>query len=186
MAQHGRKSTIYGEATVREEGRGVPMTIQSGVVGLADKAGMEPSRLDIAIENLVRNVEDSAEVLLQNGPMLKRSLGLLYRMVNEEVERLETLLAAPESGEVASPILSQKLVSALELTGKISIIMDRTAKSITNAVKAQDDAIRLRTFIATGDEGESGLENLGENQLRRIVNAAAGGFVEKPIVEIDG
>lgn len=171
----GRKSAIYGSPATTDGGRQVPVVIETGAVGVFDKAGIQPDRLDGVVEVLIRNAESGADLLLQHGPMLDRLMRHLQREIDARVEMLEELSAAPKTGEIPKGIPAA-LAELLDLAGKVSIILDRVNKMTLNAVKSKDDAIRLRTFIATGDEQDHGFADMGETALRKIVNAAAHGF----------
>jgi hypothetical protein len=175
----GRRSMIYGEATTAD-GRGVPVTIDGAPTGLADKAGIEPSRLDVAVNGLIKICEDGAEMLEHNGPMLTALMQRVQVEAKKALHRIEMQSAAEDAlteDERAKiiPGINDQLARALDIASKVSVILDRVNKMLTNAVKAKDVAIRLRTYIATGDQEDRGLESMGENALRRLVNATANG-----------
>lgn len=179
MGQPGRKSTIYGSA-VTADGRGLPMTVDNNT-GLADKAGIEPSRLDGAISSLIKLCEDGAELLDQNGPMLTVLMQRVQKEAQRSLAEIERVSLEEDrqrdAGEIVATIpgINDQLARALEIANKVSIVMDRVNKMLVNAIKAKDTAVRLRTFIATGDMEQTGLENMSESALRRMVNETANG-----------
>lgn len=178
MAQPGRRSTIYGSAELTD-GRGLPVPIERGV-GLSDKAGMEPDKLDAAIDSLVRLCEDGAGLLDECGPMLTALMEQVKKEAAKALRRIEKLSDAEDAMTVDEqskivPGINDQLGRALDIVGKVTTVMDRVNKMLGNAVKAKDTAIRLRTFIATGDVESHGLEGMSENALRRMVNLTAGG-----------
>lgn len=174
----GRKSAIYGQA-ITGDGRGVPMTIDNNV-GLIERAGVEPSRLDGAIDGLITLCEDGASMLATNGTVLAKLMTRVNAEAEKALARIEQLSAAeeqmtPEELAKIVPGINDQLGRSLDIVNKVTIVLDRVNKMLANAVKAKDIAIRLRTFIATGDELDTGLEGMSESQLRRIINATANG-----------
>ena len=183
MAQPGRRSAIYGSATT-SDGRGLPVPIDTAV-GLADKAGVEPSRLDMAIDGLIKLCEDGAQLLDNQGPMLDALMKRVQVEAQRSLARIEQLTAEEdarvERGEATTlPGINDMLARALDIVNRVTVVMDRVNKMLLNAIKAKDTAIRLRTFIATGDEAQTGLEGLGESALRRMVNLTANGEMLPP------
>ncbi len=182
MAQPGRRSAIYGSqgSAQHADGSGLPVTVDSNV-GFVDKANVDPSRLDAAIDSLVRLCEDGAALIDENGPMLRALMQRVQVEANRALARIEALSNLEQSqlekGEDAASIpgLTDMLARSLDIVNKVTVVMDRVNKMLVNAVKAKDTAIRLRTFIATGDSDTHGLENLSENALRRMINLTANG-----------
>lgn len=181
MAKPGRRSAIYGDqaSATTIDGRGLPVTIDS-VVGLADRAGVEPTKLDNAIAGLIAMCEDGAELLQEAGPLVRGLVEQMKKEAEKTVHRIEMLSAAQDAKTEDEqmkivPGITDMLARSLDVTNKITIVLDRVNKMLLNAVKAKDVAIRLRTFIATGDEAAHGLEDMGENALRRLVNLTANG-----------
>jgi hypothetical protein len=178
MAHAGRRSTIYGEASTAD-GRGLPMTIENNI-GLADKAGMTPDRLDAAIEGLVSICEDGAALIDQCGPMLTAYMQQVQKEAAKALRRIEALseaedaMTADEKNKII-PGINDQLGRSLDIVNKVTTVLDRVNKMLGNAVKAKDTAVRLRTFIATGDTDTHGLEGMSENALRRMVNLTANG-----------
>lgn len=176
MGHQGRKSAIYGDA-VTGDGRGLPMTVESHV-GLVDKAGIEPQQLDSAVQSLISIVDGGSALLLSNAPMLEKLMKALQKEVDRvmesfEVEAERAALSPPS--EQSKPGLTVAIAVLLDLTARVSIVLDRVDKMVMNAVKAKDMVVRLRTFIATGDEHDRGLDGMSENQLRKMINATARG-----------
>jgi len=179
MGQPGRRSAIYSEARTND-GRGLPMTVEGGNTGLIDKANVDPTRLDAAIDSLVRLCEDGAALIDENGPMLRALMQRVQIEANRTLKQIEALSeleqSQAEKGEsTVIPGLNDMLARTLDIVNKVTTIMDRVNKMLVNAVKSKDTAIRLRTFIATGDSETHGLENLSENALRRLINQTANG-----------
>jgi hypothetical protein len=164
---------VYGSAETLD-GAGLPVTIDTNV-GLADKAGIEPSRLDTAIDGLVKLCEDGARVLDDSSPMVEAYMRRLSVEAAKALKTIEDLSAAEGAGEAAIPGINDMLARTLDIVSKITTIQEKVSKMLVNAVKAKDVAIRLRTFIATGDEEDHGLEDMSENALRRLINATASG-----------
>ena len=77
------------------------------------------------------------------------------------------------TGEIGKPGITIMVATLLDLANRVSILLERAQKMTLDGVKAKDFVVRLRTFIATGDERDTGLEQMSENQLRRIINATA-------------
>jgi hypothetical protein len=63
-------------------------------------------------------------------------------------------------------------------------MLDRLNKMTMQAVKAKDEAVRLRAFLA-GDEDRGSLDGLSEVQLRKLVTDAASGWT-RPEEPSDG
>jgi hypothetical protein len=176
--QRGRRSPIY-DVAVTADGRGLPVTIEQGAT-LTTAAGMQPDRLDAAIDGLVRLCEEGAELLDEAGPMVRGLMQQMHREASKSLARIEKISAAQDAlteDEQAKviPGLTDMLARNLDVTNKVTTILDRVNKMLLNAVKAKDVAVRLRTFIATGDGERHGLEDMSENALRRLVNATANG-----------
>lgn len=165
---------VYGEAN-RADGSGLPVPVD--VVALTDRAGMEANQLDVAIAGLVKVVEDGSALLATAGPTIERLMNHLQRELTKQIAKLEEEFEAQRTappGEVTRG-LSPQLVETLEAANRVTMILDRVNKMLTNSVKAQDQAIRLRTFIATGDEDRTGLDGMSEAALRRLINQTANG-----------
>lgn len=174
----GKRSAVYG-AIVDQRGNATPVTVDNDPVGLGDKAGYEPERLDPVIGVLIHNAESGAALLQRYTP----ALAVLMERVETELKTLLTAMKPTElpnpDAEVPPKGMGDGIAIALDLANKVSIILERLNKMTLNAVKSKDDATRLRTFLATGDEeGVGGLENLSEDQLRRIVIGAASGWTK--------
>lgn len=178
MARPGRRSIIYGEATTAD-GRGLPVTVD-GRGGLIDQAGIQPTELDEAIGSLIKLCEDGGELLSTSGPMLDALMKRVDVEAKKALARIEQLSAEEDArvakGEATTiPGINDMLARALDVANRVTIIMDRVNKMLLNAVKAKDTAVRLRTFVATGDEQDRGINNMSENALRRLVNATLAG-----------
>lgn len=182
MAHPGRRSAIYGTqgSAQHADGSGLPVIVDSNV-GLVDRANVDPSRLDTAIDSLVRLCEDGAALIDENGPMLRALMQRVQVDANRTLKQIEMLSLkeqqALDAGEDPKTIpgLTDMLARSLDIVNKVTVVLDRVNKMLVNAVKAKDTAIRLRTFIATGDAETHGLENLSENALRRMINLTANG-----------
>lgn len=172
----GRHSAIYGGA-VTSDGRGVPMTVE-GAVGLMDKAGIDPTQLDETVQKLIALVDGGSSLVLANAPMLTKLMAALKKEVERVLDAFEIEAerqAASPPGEQSKPGITVACATMLDLAARVSIILDRIAKMTTDAAKAKDTVVRLRTFIATGDEVDRGMEHMSENQLRKLINATARG-----------
>jgi len=171
----GKRSAVYGAVYDPRGGSAKQVSIElSGpqALGLRDKSGYAPEQLDPVIQTLIDNAGSGAELLRQYTPLL----GALMNRLQDEVS---TMLTNPPTDNLEALAAIGRVTSTVDLAGKISIIIERLSKMTMNSVKSKDDATRLRTFLATGDEeGRAGLEGLGENQLRRIVTEAAQGWVK--------
>lgn len=174
MPHPGRRSAIYGEA-VTADGAGLPVTIDSNV-SLIDKAGISPDVLDEAIRGFVKIIDDGTAMLSNTGDTIARLMTHLEKELNRQITQLEAEYANGHgaNGEVVRG-LSPQLAESLKMANSVTVILDRVHKMMSNAVKAQDQAVRLRTFIATGDEAVTGLEGQSENALRRLINATLAG-----------
>lgn len=168
----GKRSAIYGEART-QDGLGMPMVIERGVVGM-DKGGYAPETLDPVIQRLIDNADSGATLLQRFTPMLA---AIMTRLDAEVKKNLDMVTAVPvKEGEVPPPHVTAATAMVLEMAEKVTSILEKINKMTMQSVRSKDDATRLRTFLATGDTERKGLEELGENQLRRIINEAAAGF----------
>lgn len=184
MGKPGRRSTIYGDQNAAyattADGRGLPVTVDNNR-GLVDRAGVEPARLDDAIDSLIKVCEDGAALIDGAAPMLDAIMKRVRIESDKALARIESLSATIDEKEATEqqitvlPGINDMLARALDVASKVTTIMDRVNKMLVNAVKAKDTAIRLRTFIATGDQDQTGLDGMSENALRRIVNETAQG-----------
>lgn len=174
MPHPGRRSAIYGEA-ITADGAGLPVTIDT--LSPFDKAGIAPTQLDEAIRGFVGIIDDGTRLLSQSGDTIQRLMTHLERELNVEITKLEAEHANghdANGGEVTRG-MSPRLAESLKMANSVTVILDRVHKMMMNAVRAQDQAVRLRAFVATGDESVTGLEGQSENALRRLINATLQG-----------
>lgn len=175
----GKKSAIYGGAVLdSHKSLGAPMVIEPEVLASAlDRAGFAPERLDGIIRTLIDNADSGSKLLQEYTPMLQ---GIMRRLRTELDAMLATMAVTPPVSEdgKAPTGMGDGVIIMLELAGKVSVVLERLNKMTLHAVKSKDDAVRLRTFLATGDDERATLENLGETALRRIVTDAAQGWIK--------
>jgi hypothetical protein len=173
----GKRSAIYGALTdSRGRSRNVEV-FQPKVLGVNEKAGFAPERLDDVVASLIENAEGGAELLKQYTPMLQQ----LMMKLGEEIKLLLEHMAPTTfstNGEAAPTRITDALTVALELSSKVSVVLERVNKMVMQSSKSVDDVTRLRTFLVTGDDDPTGIDGLGETDLRRIVANAASGFKE--------
>lgn len=162
-------STSYAEV-VNSNGHGLSVPVQTS--GLHEKAGYAPDRLDPVVQTLVKNAEDGADLLQRYTPMLDALMGELQVHVKRLIDP-DTVRSAPDGTMIEPPNLGE----ILKIATQVSMIMERLNKMTMNAVKAKDDASRLRSFLA-GDQDRGDLDHLSENQLRKLVSDAASGWVK--------
>lgn len=177
----GKKSAIYGGAQLTDQrGLGVPVPIDTEPIGLREKIGYMPERLDDLIETLIQNTEQGAGLLRKYTPALGQLMSRLAAELDVLLQAMAVTAPPSASGEVVAPAVPAGVDIALRLAGQVSIILERLNRMTMQSVKAKDDATRLRVFLATGDDEEAlkGLENCSEIELRKMVQAAAAGFKE--------
>lgn len=171
MAQRGKKSAVYGELQ-KTDGAGAPILVDGAeVIGPEERAGYAPERLDRAIEAFLRNTEASAGMLLNYGPVL----AVMLEKLKGNLEGALRALNIPTDGEVP-PGVPQSFKDFLMCADDMARILERVAKIVAASSKAADDITRLRVFMVGGDEEDNGLNGKGENELRRLVVEAYGGF----------
>jgi hypothetical protein len=171
VAQRGKKSAVYGALT-DERGNGAPVTVEGAeVIGPEERAGYAPERLDRAIQAFLLNTEASAGMLLRYGPTLT---GMLEKL-KDNLDGALRALNIPTDGEVP-PGVPQTFKDFLMCADDMARILERVAKIVSASSKAADDITRLRVFMVGGDEEDNGLSGKGENELRRMVAEAYGGF----------
>lgn len=172
MSDRGRRSVIYGEM-VTSDGRAAPVDVLAPL----DKGGIPPDRLNDLIDGFAKVLDDGASLIETSGKTLDRLMKHLSKELHKQISKLEAEYAAQEDappGEVVRGIAPQ-LAETMMMADKVTLILDRLTKMQSNAMKAQDQAVRLRTFIATGDQDDHGLDGMSENALRRLVNATLNG-----------
>jgi hypothetical protein len=184
VANRGKKSALYGSVTT-PQGDGTPVLVEHMPLGLHEKSGYDPAKLDPIIDTLIDNAASGARLLKTYTPALE---ALMRRLAQELNQRLDSLTAqqrpalpAPADGKapIPPPLPSpDALEVVLDLASKVSVILERLNKMTMNSVGSKDQATRLRTFLATGDSDDGGLANMGENQLRRMVVRAAAGWTK--------
>lgn len=164
---------IYGEM-VTSDGRASPVQVLDP---LSDKSGIPADRLDTLIDGLAKVLDDGAALINRTGTTLDRLMGHLVKELNKQINKLEAEYEAQQDAQPGEVVrgLAPQLAETMAMADKVTLMLDRLNKMQSNAVKAQDQAVRLRTFIATGDEVDHGLDGLGENALRRLVNATLNG-----------
>lgn len=177
MADRGKKSAVYG-SLVNARGQGAMVEVLPPR-GLDDRAGYSPEALDPIIATLLRNASDGAQLVAAQGPMLMALMQRVQHEIGVLLEMTKPSEVQVVEGEVSKPAISEALACLLPLADKASIILDRLNKMTLNAAKTVDDASRLRTFLATGDEDDGGLKGMSESQLRQLINDAAQGW-QKP------
>lgn len=170
----GKRSAIYGALTdSRGRSRNVEV-YQPQVLGVNEKGGFAPERLDNVVQSLIENAEGGAELLKTYTPMLQQ---LMMKLADEVKLLLENMAPTKfAEGEVQPTRITDALTVALELSGKVSMVLERVNKMTMQSSKSVDDVTRLRTFLVTGDDDPTGIDGLGETDLRRIVANAAAGF----------
>ena len=177
MANRGKKSAVYGELTTS---RGQVMPVEVMPPGaFSDKAGYAPQALDPIIEKLLENAASGAELLTTTVPMLRALMVRLQAEVAVLLSNMPVTQPLDPNAEVVPPDMGGAISIVLGLADKASMILDRLQKMNLNQTKAADDATRLRTFLATGDEENDGLKGLGEAQLARMVTDAASGWQKR-------
>lgn len=176
MAGRGKKSAVYGIIT-DQRGTGSLAEVL-GPTSLGDKSGYEPQILDPIIQQLLDNADSGARMVQQYTPMLHALMDRLNAEIQVLLATIPSTQVIQDGSEVIAPKMSDALQLVLGLADKASIIIDRLTKMNNNATKSVDDASRLRTFLATGDEDDGGLKNMGENQLRKLIIDAAQGIMK--------
>ena len=169
----GKRSAIYGALTdSRGRSRNVEV-YEPQVLGVNEKGGFAPERLDAVVQSLIENAEGGAELLKTYTPMLQD----LMRKLAEEIKLLlDNMAPTTFNGETPKTAITDALTVALELSSKVSVVLERVNKMTMQSSKSVDDVTRLRTFLVTGDDDPTGIDGLGETDLRRIVANAAAGF----------
>src|SRR6266850_6535453 len=125
----GKKSAIYGAVYDPRGGSAKQVTVElssPSVLGLRDKSGYAPEQLDPTIQVLIDNARRGSELLQQYTPMLG---ALMTRLQDEVAVMLE---GAKHEGEVAAG--PSRLDVAVDLSGKVSVILERLSKMTMNAV----------------------------------------------------
>jgi hypothetical protein len=150
-----RRSAVYGEA-LSSTGVAVPAVVER------PHKGFPPERLDGIIDMLVSNADSGAMLLAKYTPMLDA-------MLTQLAEHVAVLLS------LGSPT-ADSFPDLVAVAGEVSTIMERVNKMMLSSVKAKDQAVRLQKFLTGDDDKATELDNLGEIQLRRLVNEAADGF----------
>jgi hypothetical protein len=166
----GRKSAMYGSGA---DTALTPVVVLPATSGNA-AAGYSPELLDELITTLIQDAEGGARLIGQYKPALQN----LMQRLQSEVTLVLSMI--PQATRVAnsdgSPrIETEGLETALRLADKITMILDRVNKMVLNSVKSIDDGTRLRKDLATGDTERKRLEDLGEQQLRKIIQQASEG-----------
>jgi len=90
MARPGRQSTIYGDSST-SDGRGIVTTLESGPIGLVDKAGIDPQQLDQAVLNLISMVDGGSALILDNAPMVQKLMKRLQLEVDRAIAAMEQI-----------------------------------------------------------------------------------------------
>lgn len=176
MSQRGKKSALYGELVAG--GNGTPVPVQGGVLAPETRSGYGPERLDATIEQYITNAEAAGNLIGKYGPVLTTMLD----KVNEQLGSVLKAVTIPNPADDAPPVVPEVFKQFIMTADDIARILERISKIVQSSGKGIDDLTRLRMFILGGDQEDTGLAGLGENDLRKMVLAAATGW-QKPVEE---
>jgi hypothetical protein len=135
-------------------------------------AGYSPELLDELITTLIQDAEGGARLIGQYKPALQNLMQRLQSEVTLVLSMIPQASQIAAQGTTPARIETEGLETALRLADKITMILDRVNKMVLNSVKSIDDGTRLRKDLATGDTERKRLEDLGEQQLRKIIQQA--------------